>query len=233
MQAESVKVERGRPPFKPLLAFILVFFAVWAVRATALFFIDERIHSQALASVYSNAVKFLLWVVPAVVYLREVDRRPALRTLKLTTPINRRGLAYAAALSALYFAATVVFETRAGGKNLNAMVAAGFIEWLTAFAFIFFSPISEEILFRGFMLQQFADRMKFWAANLITAVLFTLIHWPFWVWRNGFHLPIIQNSAGILLLAILLGYVVKLTDSLWPAIVVHIANNLLAHFLHT
>ena len=113
------------------------------------------------------------------------------------------------------------------------MYAAGLADWLTALAFIFFSPISEEILFRGFVLHQFADRLRFWAANLITAVLFTLIHWPFWVWRNGFHPSILQNSAGILLLAILLGYVVKLTGSLWPAVALHIANNMLAHFLHT
>jgi len=233
MQAKSIRAgRRHAPSFKPLLIFIALFFAVWALRATALFFIDERIHSQALVWLYSNAVKFLLWVVPAAVYLRVVDHQPALAYLRLTTPVNRRGLGYTVLLSVLYFAATILFETRFGGKNVNDLYAASLVEWLTATAFIFFSPISEEILFRGFVLHQFAERLRFWAANLITATLFTLIHWPFWVWRNGFHLPIIQNSAGILLLAILLGYVVKLTGSLWPAVALHIANNLLAHFLH-
>jgi membrane protease YdiL (CAAX protease family) len=234
MRPEVIKAKRATPSsFKPLLIFIVLFFVVWALRATALFFIDERIHSQVLGSVYSNAVKFLLWVVPAVIYLRVIDQKPALAYLKLTTPINKRGLAYLVVITALYFAATILFETRVGGKNLNDMRAASLVEWLTATAFIFFSPISEEILFRGFVLHQFAKRLRFWAANLITATLFTLIHWPFWVWRNGFHLSIIQNSVGILLLAILLGYAVKLTNSLWPAIVIHIINNLLAHFLHT
>ncbi|MFL6215517.1 MAG: CPBP family intramembrane glutamic endopeptidase [Blastocatellia bacterium] len=234
MQAESIRAEKSeRSSFKSLLVFLLLFFAVWALRATVLFFIDERIHSQVLSAVYSNVVKFLLWVIPAVVYLRVVDRKPALAYLKLTAPINTRGLGYAVLLSAFYFAATILFETGVGGKNLHDLYAASLIEWLTATAFIFFSPISEEILFRGFVLHQFADRLRFLAANLITATLFTLIHWPFWVWRNGFHLAILQNSAGILLLAILLGYAVKLTNSLWPAVAIHIANNLLAHFLHT
>jgi uncharacterized protein len=212
---------------------MLLFFAVWTARATVLFFIDERIHSEVFSSVYSNAVKFLVWVVPAVVYLRRVDRRPALVALKLTTPINKRGLICTIILSVLYFAATIVFETRVGGKNLGALVAASPAEWLRALAFIFFSPISEEILFRGFVLNKLSERLKFWAANLITAVLFTLIHWPFWIWRNGFHGSLLQTSAGILLLALLLGYVVRLTNSLWPAVAVHIANNLLAHFLGT
>lgn len=237
MQAEPIKAEQAASnhasSFKPLLIFILLFFAVWTVRATVLFFIDERIHSEGLSSVYSNAVKFLIWVVPAVIYLRKLDRQPALGYLKLTTPINKKGLVYTILISALYFAATVVFETRVGGKNLNAFVAASLAEWLRALAFIFFSPISEEILFRGFVLNKLAERLKFWMANLLTAVLFTLIHWPFWLWRNGFNGWLIQTSAGIFLLALLLGYVVKLTNSLWPAVAVHIANNFLAHFLHT
>jgi membrane protease YdiL (CAAX protease family) len=215
-----------------LLIFIVSFFAVWTLRATALYSIDEQIHSQVLGSIYSNAVKFLLWVVPAVVYLRAVDHQPALAYLKLTTPIDKRGLGYAVVLSALYFAATILFETRFGGKTLNDLYAASLVEWLTVTAFVFFSPISEEILFRGFVLHQFADRLRFWAANLITATLFTLIHWPFWIWHNGFHFSTVQNSVGILLMAILLGYIVRLTNSLWPAVVVHIVNNLLAHFLH-
>jgi len=236
MRAEPIKAEQPageRSSFKHLLIFILLFFAVWTVRATVLFFIDERIHSEVLSSVYSNAVKFLIWVVPAVIYLRQLDRQPALGYLKLTTPINKKGLVYAIIISALYFAATIVFETRVGGKNLHALVAASPAEWLRALAFIFFSPISEEILFRGFVLNKLAERLKFWMANLLTAVLFTLIHWPFWIWRNGFHISTLQTSAGIFLLAILLGYVVKLANSLWPAVAVHIANNFLAHFLHT
>src|SRR5436853_4727060 len=236
MRAEPIKAEQPasqQSSFKHLLIFILLFFAVWTVRATVLFFIDERIHSEVLSSIYSNAVKFLIWVVPAGIYLRKLDRQPALGYLKLTTPINKKGLVYAIIISALYFAATIVFETRVGGKNLHALVAASPAEWLRALAFIFFSPISEEILFRGFVLDKLAERLKFWMANLLTAVLFTLIHWPFWIWRNGFHISTLQTSAGIVLLAILLGYVVKLANSLWPAVAVHIANNFLAHFLHT
>jgi uncharacterized protein len=237
MPAESIKAEQAvserSTSFKRLLIFILLFFAVWTVRATVLFFIDERIHSEVLSSIYSNAVKFLIWVVPAVIYLRKLDRQPALGYLKLTTPVNKKGLVYAIVISVLYFAATIVFETRVGGKNLHALVAASPAEWLRTLAFIFFSPISEEILFRGFVLNKLAEGLKFWMANLLTAVLFTLIHWPFWIWRNGFNGWLIQTSAGIFLLAILLGYVVKLTNSLWPAVAVHIANNFLAHFLHT
>src|SRR5205085_10934250 len=121
MQTEPVKAEQAesrRSSFKHLLGYVLLFFVVWAVRATVVFFIDERIHSQVLSSVYSNAVKFLVWVVPAAVYLRRVERQPPLGYLKLTTPVNRKGLVLSLVISALYFAATVAFETSVGGKSL-------------------------------------------------------------------------------------------------------------------
>src|SRR5436305_10612961 len=137
MQTEPIKAEQAasqQSSFKHLLIFILLFFAVWTVRATVLFFIDERIHSEVLSSVYSNAVKFLIWVVPAVIYLRQLDRQPALGYLKLTTPINKKGLVYTIIIIALYFAATIIFETRIGGKNLHAFVAASPPQGLMAHA---------------------------------------------------------------------------------------------------
>src|SRR5689334_8662838 len=99
MQTEPIQTEQPTshqsPPFKPLLIFISLFFVVWITRATVLFFIDERISSEGWRLVYSNAVKFLIWVVPAVIYLRKVDHQPALGYLKLTTGINKKGLLYA------------------------------------------------------------------------------------------------------------------------------------------
>jgi membrane protease YdiL (CAAX protease family) len=39
----------------------------------------------------------------------------------------------------------------------------------------------EEIPFRGFILQQFAERMNFWLANLLTSVVFLGMHLPGWL----------------------------------------------------
>lgn len=41
--------------------------------------------------------------------------------------------------------------------------------------------ITEEMVFRGFILKEINKRMSFWKANGITALLFLFIHYPIWI----------------------------------------------------
>ena len=94
-----------------------------------------------------------------------------------------------------------------------------------------FSPVSEEIFYRGFILSELGERMGFWSANLLTSVLFVSIHWPYWIWSVGFNPSMAMISVAIFTLSLFLGYLVKLTDSIWPAVAAHILNNFIASFL--
>jgi membrane protease YdiL (CAAX protease family) len=78
-----------------------------------------------------------------------------------------------------------------------------------------FVPIMEEILFRGVLLGAFARHIPFWAANLLQSIGFALVHEelklaPFFV---GF--------------AFFNGILVRKSNGLMPAIVLHAFNNLL------
>ncbi|MFZ5825136.1 MAG: CPBP family intramembrane glutamic endopeptidase [Bacillota bacterium] len=84
--------------------------------------------------------------------------------------------------------------------------------------FLVLSPISEELLFRGYLHEQWAGRVPRVAARVASAGLFALLH------------PHSTISAFILRFA--LGYTAAaakdLTGSLWAAILIHSLNNLLA-----
>ncbi len=41
--------------------------------------------------------------------------------------------------------------------------------------------ITEELVFRGFILKEINKRISFWKANGITALLFLFIHYPIWI----------------------------------------------------
>ena len=86
-------------------------------------------------------------------------------------------------------------------------------------------------MFRGFVLPQLSSRMAFWKANLLQALLFTAMHWPNWIWVNGFGMGIVTGSIGAFAIAVLLGWLVKRTNSIWPPVAVHILNNFLVAFL--
>jgi membrane protease YdiL (CAAX protease family) len=73
--------------------------------------------------------------------------------------------------------------------------------------------------------------LSFWSANLVQAALFTSIHWPNWLWVGGFHWSLVMTSVSIFLLGLLLGWLTRRTNSIWPAVAAHILNNFLAAFL--
>ena len=222
--------ERG--PVTKLAIYVALFFAVWSLRAIVFIRVDESIESTLWKNVYSNAVKFIIWVVPVFITLGVSHLRP-LTYLKLTTPLNKKGLMIGALVTAVWFSLVVLGEALLSGRKAGAMLAARSSEWPSILAGVFFSPISEEILFRGFFLNRLGESLRFWKSNLIAALLFMLAHWPYWLSRNGFSLPVIKDSVNVFLLGCLFGWLLKKTNSLWPSIGAHIANNFLSGLIHT
>ena len=215
----------------PLAVYLSLFFCAWALRATALLFVDESIRTDFGKAVYSNAVKLLVWVVPAFLYLRLYEKRPPLRYLKLTTRPAAKGLALAAAASALFFAAVVVFERFTSGRNLESLYRASPSAVGLALLSVAVSPVLEETMFRGFVLRELWERAGFLRADVLASALFVLAHWPYWLWANGLSKAMLATSLSIFILSLFLGYVLRWTNSLWPCVAVHVFNNFLNAFL--
>jgi len=214
-----------------LAIYIAVFFLVWALRATVLIHIDKSIGSAGWKNVYSNALKFIIWVLPVFIILRIWGLQPLTYT-KLTTRVHKRGFIAAAIVVVVWLSLVVVGESVLTHRNVAAMLLQRSSDWLSILIGVFFSPIWEEILFRGFFLNRLNERLSFWSANVISALLFMLIHWPYWVSKYGFSAVVIKDSINVFLLGCLFGWVMKKSNSLWPAIGAHIANNFLSGLIH-
>lgn len=204
------------------MIFVVLFFVAWAFRATVFYSFDNTIQPEVARHIYSNALKFVIWVVTAFIYIRHIDKRNPLEYLKLTTPIQKNNLLYAVIFILLYFSGILFFELFILEKALSSNVSS------LALVSTSVSSFFEEILFRGFILNKLRESLNFWAANSITALLFVLIHYPHWLWMRGFDGQILIDSINIFILACFLGYLVKKSNSLLPSIVAHIGNNFLA-----
>jgi membrane protease YdiL (CAAX protease family) len=216
---------------KAFAIYLAAFFLIWSLRATVFIGIDEGIESPVTRNLYSSTVKFMLWVVPVFITLAVVHLKP-FTYLKLTTPVNKRGLLVAGMVTLAWFLLVVLGEALISGQNALAMLTARSSRWLIILAGMVFSPISEEVLFRGFFLNRLREGLRFWKANVISALLFMLAHWPYWVSKNGFSPQVIKDSLNVFLLGCLFGWLMEKTNSLWPAIGAHIVNNFLSSLIH-
>jgi membrane protease YdiL (CAAX protease family) len=126
----------------------------------------------------------------------------------------------------------VIGESIIQRRSIGEMLTARSSEGLGILAGVFFSPVCEEILFRGFVLNRLNESLSFRKSNLIASFLFMLTHWPYWVSKFGFSGQVIRDSVNIFLLGCLFGWLMKKTNSLWPAIGAHIANNFLSGLIH-
>jgi membrane protease YdiL (CAAX protease family) len=221
----------GRLTTKSFVIYIAAFFVVWSLRATVFIGIDESITSNVEKNLYSNAVKFTLWVLPVFITLALLRMNPLAYT-KLTTPVNKRGLMVSSLVVFAWMSLVVVGESFIQGKSIGVLLSQKAPLWLGILAGVVTSPIWEEILFRGFFLNRLNESLSFWKSNLISAFLFMLAHAPYWVSKHGFSGPVIKDVVNVFLLGCLFGWVMKKTNSLWPAIGAHIANNFISGLIH-
>lgn len=82
-------------------------------------------------------------------------------------------------------------------------------------------PVVEELLFRGVLLSALLQRWSVWPSILMTSALFALVHLS----GLGFHWYAVPQ---LFLLALLLAWLRLHSGSIWPAVVAHGTNNLLA-----
>jgi membrane protease YdiL (CAAX protease family) len=218
-------------PAKVFVTYLIVFFAIWTLRATVLIRVDESIESPLWKNLFSNAVKFTIWVLPVFITLSIRRARP-LTYLKLTTPVNKRGVSIAVVVTLALCVIVVAGESILSRRSPVAILGARSSEWLTILLGVLLSPFAEEILFRGFILNRLNESLSFWKANLISAFLFVLAHVPYWVSKNGFSPRVIRDLANVFVLGLLFGWLMKTANSLWPAIGAHIANNFLSGMIH-
>jgi membrane protease YdiL (CAAX protease family) len=91
------------------------------------------------------------------------------------------------------------------------------LRWVSFLALVLIPPITEEIVFRGFMFPAMAKRWGIWAAAIASSLLFGVAH--------------LQLNVTIytLILGLLLCMMYYRFGSIWPGIAFHLINNYLAY----
>lgn len=187
------------------------------------------VHSAYLrtAIVIPTLFRLAIWTLPVVVYLA-ARRRDVLDELGLRrNAVRGVGWGFALGIALLGLTASLTYFTQHRlGFNFNV----GANVWIGPIALV---GLSEEVVFRGFLLSEFLNRWRFWIANFAQAALFLLIHIPGWILLHQFGFPRALGSiASVLAMGVVLGFVRRKADSLWSCMILHSFNNLAVLAMH-
>ena len=122
----------------------------------------------------------LIWTLPVFVFLK-YEKTDALSYLKLK--INGKNCIKWVALISLAFVCYQIIGYLVVLQEIKFNPFFDLDKWIKGVILVGFT---EEILFRGFFLQRIASYTRFEFANVITAILFLLIHFPGWFALNEF-----------------------------------------------
>ncbi|MBS1792506.1 MAG: CPBP family intramembrane metalloprotease [Acidobacteria bacterium] len=209
---------------RPVVVFLVFLFAGWIAAWLVKNFLDahhEQFKDEGLTFAYWLAAKLLIWVAPAIYFLKKRGNRFG----ELFAADRLRGsLLFGGAIAAVIVVINLVSKTFIFDKPLFSYDSL--FPFLSA---VVIAPFVEEIAFRGAVLDGFLEVFRFRWANLLTAVFFLLIHFPGWLFRGDFAARVFsQQALVILLLGLVFGLITRRSDSLAGAILAHGLNNLTA-----
>ena len=201
--------------------YLVIFFTVWSIK-------ELIVRAQLLDrfdylpfEIVTTAIKLLVWTLPAIMLIRRFqdDMWIGLKEMLTTKPQW-----FSEAL--IPIAILIGIPLRAWFSYGTLAIRPDYVP-ATLIGAVIFVGITEETVFRGFLLNAMLKKMQLWPAIAVNAVLFTLIHYPIWI-HNGYDLmKILSNSIGIMLLGAIFAFSFVKTKNIFVPIAIHMINNLL------
>jgi membrane protease YdiL (CAAX protease family) len=90
-----------------------------------------------------------------------------------------------------------------------------------AIPLVILAPVTEELMFRGFMLRTFMRRMPFWPAAVLSTLLFGFAH----AYEVGTFVGAVTLAATVGTLGLVNCYLVRITGRLVPGMMLHATAN--------
>jgi membrane protease YdiL (CAAX protease family) len=201
-----------------MFAFLAMFFTAWSIWCIVLVQDPQTYGSGAIRLL----ARLLLWIVPTLLFVRWSQPRPVLDYLHLRSGV-KRGVLWGLAAAIVHPLAEAVYRLASGSASF---ALPDWSEWANP---ILGAPLAEELLFRGVVLQRFAQRQRLSLAVVASAILFSLIHLPYWWLAGQFGgSDLVLNEAKMVVYGIAFAAVFLASGSLWAPLIYHWVNNFLS-----
>jgi uncharacterized protein len=208
---------------KTLILYLLGFYFVWALKE--LWVINYfHIFGETVFALLNMMAKILIWIIPSWIYVKYHLNENPMNYFNINTNV-KKGLFWGSILSllvGLYFTIEVYLINQ---ETFHFLIPLD--SYLDGFLVV---GITEEMVFRGLILKEINKKIPFWKANVITSLLFLMIHYPIWI-HNGEFINL-WNHPIIFLIGITFGFIYKKTGSLWSVILLHSFYDFFVNFIN-
>jgi len=203
-----------------LVIYTIIFFAIWSIRELIIRPLFLNSLDAVMFQVVESLMKLLVWTLPAMLLIRHFhdDMWIGLKEMFATKPKWFKD----APILLLVFVPVLQAWAAFGGLAIHPELTP--IRFIGSVVFV---GITEEIVFRGFLLNAFLKRMNMHSAIALDAVLFTLIHYPIWIYRGLDLVTIATSSIFVALLSVFFAYSFIKTRNIFVPIALHMLWNLL------
>ena len=165
---------------KVLVVYLIAFFGLWALAELVVFGkINAVVENKLLSSVITELIKILVWTVPAVILINRFKDVIYISLKEMfSTKVNWLKYLPVFIIFVLYILGGVILQ------NGNLQISSNFrIDEVISLLFV---GITEELVFRGWLLNMTVKENKKWVPIAINAGLFLVIHFPIWIYQGVF-----------------------------------------------
>lgn len=213
----------GRSKAAALIIYVIAFYALWtAWELWAKGLITAAVPNDYLSQlVKSGVVKILVWTLPALLLVKRFEGNVYVGAKEMfTTKVNF--LKYLP-----IFAAFTVYLL-VGAFLLKGKIAVSETFGLEKLIVVLFVGITEETVFRGWLLNATLGEKKRWLPVAANAVMFLLIHFPIWI-HDGVFVENFRNLGflSILILSVIFSVTFIKSKSIWISVALHMYWDLL------
>lgn len=208
---------------KTLVVYFIIFYAIWALVELVFVPVTGLDKNPLMYSIIKcGIIKSIIWIIPAIMLTRYYNE---LMFAKKDTifSFKENWLNYVPIFIILTAYVLIVTYIITGTIALNKEFAFSDIIWLS------FVGITEEMVFRGWLLNATITENRKWIPIIINSLLFLLIHFPIWIQEGVF----VQNilSGGfivIIVLSMIFSWTFVKSKSIMVPVVLHMFYDFIA-----
>ena len=225
--AEMKRMHEHTLKLSVLIVYVIIFYCVWTLwEFFGKPFISSTVEHEYLSQfLKSGVVKNLVWTLPAILLVNHF-RNDVYVGLREMFSVKAASLKY---LLICFLFTVYLFA--------GALLQRGYISISENFRIsdliiVLFVGLTEEMVFRGWLLNATVREQKKWAPIIINSVMFLLIHFPIWICEGHF-VENFQNFSFlcIMVLSVIFSWTFLKSRTIWVPIFLHMYWDLLMFLL--